>query len=149
MRKRKVLLGSLAGLAIILVGVLVVSQRPLRPARVTLAHFDRIKGWLEVNEKPITVAEVESLIGGPPDDYTTGPTGYPDQGGTWASVGPRLGEKAVASKVWQSDTGCIRVDLGPSGAVVGAYFVPCSRTIQGTLDNLLWRAKRQWHRWFS
>jgi hypothetical protein len=25
---------------------------------------------------------------------------------------------------------------------------PLARREQGPLDNLLWRAKRQWHRWF-
>ncbi len=36
---------------------------------------------------------------------------------------------------------------GRSGAVIYKGFVPGERVGQTPLENLLWRVKRQWHRW--
>jgi hypothetical protein len=49
---------------------------------------------------------------------------------------------------WESDSGSIGVKLDSSGKVLVAAFEPQQPVARSPLANLLWRAKRQWHRWF-
>jgi hypothetical protein len=49
--------------------------------------------------------------------------------------------------VWETDTAFVQVTLAGSGVMNGEYH-PLARIKQGPLENLLWRAKLQWHRWF-
>jgi hypothetical protein len=131
-----------------------------RPAQVTRASCDRIRVGM-------SRAEVESLLGGPPGDYRTGPTKMgpeseeslpmavpseplpsepssptPPPTINWALIKPH------ASCTWQGDTGFIDVTFSPEGVVRIKSFWPAIKLEQGPLDNVLWRAKRQWHRWF-
>jgi hypothetical protein len=46
-----------------------------------------------------------------------------------------------------SDSFLVGIGIDDSGNVVNKIGEP-GRTTQGPLDNLLWRAKRQWRCWF-
>jgi hypothetical protein len=49
---------------------------------------------------------------------------------------------------WLTDTGWYTVTFDDDGKVETRGFGSGTRVTQGPLDNLIWRAKRQWHRWF-
>jgi outer membrane protein assembly factor BamE (lipoprotein component of BamABCDE complex) len=134
MRRRKLLL-VLAGLAVaVAAGVVVLWPRP---ERITREDYDRIRPGM-------TRAEVEAILG-PPGDYRNGPT-YPDLPRpitlSWS------GDPDSPSAYWLGDRGGIYVYRGDPDRVGEASFVEVQRVPQDPLDNLLWRAKRQWHRWF-
>jgi hypothetical protein len=50
--------------------------------------------------------------------------------------------------VWSTDTGTVLVRFEPSGGARQVGYVIHARQQQSPLENLLWRAKRQWRRWF-
>ena len=82
--------------------------RPTVPG-ITEENFDRIK-------EGISRAEVESILGGPPGDYTTGPTITADSVG-----GPLLRQASgpeILSAQWTSDTAIVWVLFDTSGLVV-------------------------------
>jgi hypothetical protein len=128
MRRRKLLV-ALAGLAVVIVALAVVLWPLPQPAvRVTPEKYDRIaKG--EVT----TVAEIETLRGGPPGDYTTGPS---DE----SSVSLGSGARTVA---WYTDDGHIIVQAGADGRVDGVGFMPPKKA-SDVVNTLRWRAKRLW-----
>jgi hypothetical protein len=117
-----------------------------RAPRVTRENFDRIK-------EGMTRAEVEAILG-PPGDYSSGPTkwgplqiheklitkSYP-----WMSSRP--GPDVSRRDSWNEDEALISVSYF-CGDVVVKDFVRCEREPQPPLDNLLWRARRQWRKWF-
>jgi hypothetical protein len=49
---------------------------------------------------------------------------------------------------WETDDAAIEVGYGPSGELLFTIRRGQKRLPQSPLDNLLWRLKRQWHRWF-
>jgi hypothetical protein len=146
MRRRKLLV-ALAGLVVVVAAGAVGLRR--RADRVTRANYDRILTGM-------SRADVETILG-PPGDYATVPF---DNGS-----GTKLDPSDVYSEVVRSfstgdarnrDRACwcgndrvivIAFD-GPNGRVVGCSFMQPRRLNQSPLDNLLWRLKRQWHRWF-
>lgn len=80
MQNRKLLLGALAGLAVVLVTLVAFALRP-PPPRVTLENFRRI-------EEGMIRPEVEAILGPP---MLTGPTTGPEAipGDTWSEwIGP-------------------------------------------------------------
>jgi hypothetical protein len=88
-------------------------------------------------------AEVEAILG-PPADYRTGPSTYDPPLG-WYPMPQRL------IPTWRSDTGAIAVIFDDSGQVArdeGCEWRTCEKLSDNLLDNMLWQAKRQWHRWF-
>jgi hypothetical protein len=136
--RRPTLLVALAGLAVVVaVGVVVLWPRQ---NRITQENFDRIR-------EGMSLAEVEAILG-PPGDYRTGPTAYEEVGPTEEYDPTRM--------EWWTDTLLIDIDFDETGPLerggtqraAKAWVDPCTRVPQGPLDNLLWRAKRQWHRWF-
>jgi hypothetical protein len=151
MRRRKLLV-ALAGLAVVVaVGVVVLWPRE---DRVTRENRDRLK-------KGTTKAEVETILG-PPGDYRTGrgeedwgegtSRRIPDPGGVpWGWIkSPDLdmGRSQTGEQAhWVSDSVRIWVVMDDTGRVRDTA-VYNRRLTQGPLDNLVWRAKRQWHRWF-
>jgi hypothetical protein len=85
----------------------------------------------------MTRAEVHATLG-PPGDYRTGPT-------TEIRVAPR---KGPTPEWWKIDDAQIWVYYDQSGRVEDTLRNFTYRPEPKPLDNLLWRAKRQWHRWF-
>jgi hypothetical protein len=87
----------------------------------------------------MTRAEVEAILG-PPGDYRNGPT-IALNGSVIAPNGSRhQGD-------WVGNEGFIGV-VFDSGVVKHKYFYRTVKREQSPLENLLWRANRQWHRWF-
>jgi hypothetical protein len=138
MRRRK--LWWVVGLAVLLtVGVFVPGPSP-GPSLVTRENFDRIKGGMKK-------ADVEAILG-PPGDHQTGPEDIAASDGLWEDQ-VKLGDDPIAAeRQWAGDTCTIRVRFSTSGTVVGKAGFGSVRADQGALTNLLWRAKRQWQRWF-
>jgi hypothetical protein len=154
MRRRKLLV-ALAGLAVaVAAGAIVLWPRE---DRVTRANYDRIRDGM-------TRAEVEAILGppGPPGDFRTGhgETRVVFEDGStantrWIPDDPakplpnwsRLPGQSLLWATWMSDSFAIGIGIDDSGNVVEKVGYP-RRTTQGPLENLLWRAKRLWQRWF-
>jgi hypothetical protein len=157
MAKRRLRLVALAGLTVVAAGVAVVWPRP--PSRITRENFDRIPTGM-------SRAEVEAILG-PPGDYRTGPTTaheieycppspFPPSArpvrtvvSDWRpTVDPITGKTLNLGPFWDSDAGSAEVHFDEAGRVDGARYFGCKRVEQTLPENLVWRAKRQWHRWF-
>jgi hypothetical protein len=100
--------------------------------------FDRI-------QQGMTRAEVEAILG-PPEDFRSEPVAYPSGTEYWLQS---LKPNDASQRIWYTDTGLRVVFFAPDGLVSGAVFVPGNLSNRSPLDNLLWRLKRLWHRWFS
>lgn len=127
-----------------------------RPNRITW-DFNRI-------EPGMSRAEVEAILG-PPGDYRTGPTttaaynrivlfpsgclsfggtvqarvsGGMDQG-DWCSTSP--------GEIWESDAGKAKI-VFTDDRVSQVEKSSADKVSQNAAENLLWRAKRQWRKWF-
>jgi hypothetical protein len=137
--RRRTLLVALAGLAVVAAGVVVLW--PGRD-RVTPENFDRVRAGM-------TRAEVDAILG-PPGDYTTAPTegvrvtrskDYP----TFRAPGS---ESAYLQSCWLSDTAQAVVWFDYSGRANRGYYAPMRIKDETPWARFLWRAKRQWRRWF-
>jgi hypothetical protein len=134
MRKRTLLVVLAGVVVVVLLGC--TGHFLLSPSgQATHDNFARL-------ESGMSLAEVESILG-PSGDQTTGPAfkvlrGRLDE---WPPPGTTVVE-------WESDDSWITVAFDVSGREVAAVYSRMARNQQGPLDNLLWRAKRQWHRWF-
>ena len=148
MRRRK-LVAVVVGLAVLFAaGAFVLWPRP---ERITQENCDRIRTGM-------SRAEVEEILG-LPGDYRTGPGAtnlgrdviawvidpdvHPYPPSSWS----KIDEGPHSWGYWLGDSFQISVAIDDSGHVQGMYGFP-RRTTQGVVANLLWRAKRQWHRWF-
>jgi hypothetical protein len=155
------LLVALAGLAVM--GAAGAVALWPRADRVTRANCDRIQTGMNR-------ADVEAILG-PPGDYRTGlgetRLGEVDYGITqnviWmpdpaTDLVPTLSNWSThtgrwpawppsESASWMSDSFEISVTINESGSVVDKLGCPRRKTRE-LLGALLWRAKRQWHRWF-
>jgi hypothetical protein len=147
MRRRKLLV-ALAGLAVVAAGAVVLWPEP--PSRITRENFDRIR-------EGMTQAEVEAILG-PPGDYRTrlGDTKYQQgwqtdvdeyEDPTIATWNRLLHGGGVSVADWVGDTIWVQVFANDARVVARAFGFERRRNGHA-LDNLLWRAKRQWHRWF-
>jgi hypothetical protein len=131
--RRRTLLVALAGLAVVVAAGVVTLRAMSDPAaRITVKNYNRIR-------EGMSRAEVEGIIG-PPGDYTTHPTyGYVGSG-PWE---PQPGEES-----WLADEAVIKVQFDGTSKVVRALFSGnIAKPANGT-EAILWRAKRQWRRWF-
>jgi hypothetical protein len=150
MRRRKLLV-ALVGLAVVATAGVVVLWP--RPERVTKENYDRMHVGM-------TRTEVEAILG-PPGDYRSGlgETGYgstenmvwtPDPATELVRTLPNWSRIPDDQRLWASwlgDSFGIGIAVDESGSVADKVGCP-RRTTRGLLDNLLWRLKRQWHRWF-
>jgi hypothetical protein len=144
MRGRKLLV-VLAGL--MLVGVAVFC---LTPGRVDITHRNS-----EQIRRGMSRAEIQTIIGGPPGDYSTGPTTPVPRGLLQypaADEEPFFVTRALRAteltERWQDDGSRLTVSFDQSGHALEARHESLGRLELRPLDNLLWRAKRQWRRWF-
>jgi hypothetical protein len=140
MRKRKLL--AVGGvLALVAAGAFVAWP----PAyRITIKNLERV-------QEGMSRADVEAILG-PPGDYRTVPGRELfaiDRAIQSSRVKAREDEFSLglAFLVWSGDAHTIRIAFGPEG-VLDSYIEPVLRQEQSPLDNFLWRAKRQWRRWF-
>jgi hypothetical protein len=155
MRRRKLLV-ALAGLAVV-IAVATVVLWPRSSSRITRENFARIK-------QGMSRGEVEAILG-TPGDYRTGTgedlaagsegrSGYPEdesvRDGDWLVVEPdgSMMDSLGPRYVWISDTAQVQLRFDEDGRLIDRSFDPRRRLYQPPLENLLWRAKRQWHRWF-
>jgi hypothetical protein len=133
MRRRKLI--AAVGLAVLVaVGAVVLWPRT---DRVTREKFD----LLRVGMSRVQV----QVILGPPGDSSTVETAYDHYD---AAVGKWHPAVSDAADIWQTDAAEIAVSYSESGTVSGATYSTGCRLDDGPLGNLLWRAKRQWRRWF-
>jgi hypothetical protein len=149
MRRRK-LIAAVVGLAVlVVVGAFVLWPQTDQGDRITRENYNYIKIGM-------SRAEVEAILG-PAGDYATGSLRF---------AGPTLrvfsGEPSPPSEYvlsvrdaegydivrWRNDTGILTVYFDRTGQVFTKGFFHVERVEQGPLDNLLWRAKRLWRRWF-
>jgi hypothetical protein len=94
----------------------------------------------------MSLAEVEAILG-PPGDYRTRPTIYVPHIFSPPRLADRLASKPdVDIKKWEGDSGDIEV-VFRDGETKAAFYATDPLN-QGPIANLLWRLKRQWHRWF-
>jgi hypothetical protein len=149
--QRLALLALAIGLVVLAAWMFVLWQRP---SRITEENFERIQPGM-------SRAEVEAILG-PPGDYRTGrgeskmsesvmpPIWHPDRDPfdraltitTWREMG-----RSEQHGTWIGDSLSIDVIVAEAEHVQERY--ACTRRVtQGPFDNLLWRAKRQWRRWF-
>jgi hypothetical protein len=140
MRRRKLVVLVVGLAALVAVAMLVLWPRP---DRITRENYERIK-------EGMSRAEVESLLGAP-GDYRTGPVGYQtaeykEAVGRPASISLRGTKPAL----WLGDRGLVEVAFGQDGRALDSEsgFYRGVKLAQDPLDNLLWRAERQWRRWF-
>ncbi len=139
MRRRKWWL-VMAGLAVLL--VIPVFVLWCQPDRVTDETFGRIKVGM-------SRGEVRAILG-PPDDYRTVETEADIWGptvGDWSSAF-FIGGDGALTEDWEFNAGDIRVKYTEAGVVRAAMYFYAVELDSGLLDNLLWRAKRLWRRWF-
>jgi hypothetical protein len=129
MRRRRVLV-VLAGLAILAAGA--ISFLSLgKPDRISRESFVLI-------EHGMNQEEVEAILG-KPGDYAS----VPMQQMFFTYCGP---EKRTW-RTWQGDWGKIIVSFH-NDTVLEKEFLDAVPEDESPLDSLLWRAKRQWRKWF-
>jgi hypothetical protein len=134
--RRRTLLVVLAGLAVVVATGVFVLWPKAQPDRITQENFARVADGM-------SHAEVEAILG-PPGDHRTAPT----EATTDFVFFSADGTKIATPDVWRGDRANIYVAYDLAGCVMGKSSHANNRFPQSPLDNLLWRAKRQWHRWF-
>jgi hypothetical protein len=126
--------------ALILAGGVILLGSSPPPVRVTKATYDRIKDGMSPDE-------VNTIIGVAPGDYRTGPPIY-HYDNRDCSEGFFLEETAVH---WLTDEGQLTVNFGDfdgPGGVSGKAYWSTTRKRLGMIDDLIWRLKQKWYRWF-
>jgi hypothetical protein len=135
------------GLVVVIVAGVVVPWPAVE--RITETNTRRVKSGM-------SHSEVESILGRP-GDYTSKPTKPSNTDceqmfeatGEWFDPPLQDGKQIWPhEEVWQTDSARAGVYFDSRERVCASAFKPYVATAQGPLDNLLWRAKRQWHRWF-
>ena len=138
-----VLQRSLPGVTLIAVEGFVYWPLPQTDG-ITRENFRRI-------QLGMSQAKVEAILG-PPGEYRSGPVKY-------ELLTPVKGNEDQLStsfegqgqSIWMSDQALVGMEFERTGRVIGGpslVRLAGKKEPQGQSDNLLWRAKRQWHRWF-
>lgn len=113
-----------------------------RPGRITRENFDRI-------QEGMSAAEAEAILG-PLGIYFTGPVEYDldniDSFMKGLNEPLRTGEFGH-SECWNSDAATIVLRFD-AGKVARKLYVSSRRADRGLFDDLLWRVKLRWRRWF-
>jgi hypothetical protein len=141
-RRHKLLAATAVGLAVLVAaGAFVLWPRA---DRITRENFNRIHKWM-------SRAEVEAILGAP-GDHTTRPVVPVDiapllEAPFFSTTGKRTSDQRAE---WCGDCGLALVQFTDSGRVDAMGFCEMRPTAdQSALDKFLWRAKRQWQKWFS
>jgi hypothetical protein len=151
-RKQKLLVVA----AVALVAFFVFMLWP-QSSRITYEGFNRIEGGM-------SRADVKSILG-PPGDFRTRPTRGASVTVGGVSMSPLAVEKyddlhtfdraeALEAQItetteeWWSDSVFISVLYSRAGSVVQASCWNLDSPKQSPFDNLVWRAERQWRKWF-
>jgi hypothetical protein len=126
---------AIATLALASAGALVLWNQP---PEITREKYDRI-------HKGMTRAEVEALLGSP-GDYSTSPLVTMSS----LSLDPYdyKGIPPEPGLVWTADIGVVEIWFDEDNRVTTSMFDQAQRVKQSPLENLVWRAKRQWRKWF-
>jgi hypothetical protein len=106
-----------------------------RPSPVTKAAFDQL-------EVGMTRAEVEAILGGPPGDYTTGPTNP-----NLTAIGTI--DPEVEELWWCGDEGEINLGFDVRGVVFSKEWYDQEGERPGVIERLRWRIDRFWARVFD
>jgi hypothetical protein len=135
-------------IVVALVAAAVFVHCPRAPlSRITRENFDRIgtgPHWGLGDPSPTKRAELEALLGSP-GDYRTGLTLRPPRAGNSIILASQQPPTCLA---WEGDTLSIHVYVDPSGTVVFKDAMTNRPADQDTAEAILWRAKRQWRKWF-
>jgi hypothetical protein len=93
--------------------------------------------------KGMSPTQVSIIMGGPPGDYTSGPTHPPADG---RGVDERWLAKSGSYylRKWDTDTGLLIVQFGDKDDVTLKRFEPRERLPQTFIESLRWR----WDRWY-
>jgi hypothetical protein len=163
--RRRTLLVALAGLAVV-VAAGVVALLP-QPDRITQENYDRIQPTIDQIEvqsvfgllvdgprdgrTAMNREHVEAILG-PPGDHRTGPTMVPVQSDL-LTARPDLTTlvwegDSLTTLVWEGDSAIISVQVRPSGLAYSKNLMQNKLAESTPIERLLWRIKRQWHRWF-
>jgi hypothetical protein len=136
MRRRRLSL-ALAGL--IVLSIVTIALWPW-PDRATRENYDRI-------EVGMTRAEVVALLG-PSGDYTTRRLSLDPR--VFAELNPEEWKITENHKreEWFGDGGLLGVQYDSDSRVRAAIYMGVWWEKRTRLENLLWRAKRQWRKWF-
>jgi hypothetical protein len=111
---------------------------PRNTPLVTRENYERIVS-------DMTPSDVETILG-PAGDYRTGPTEECGKtAAAWLSAKRESRVHRCYGDWWESDSAAIFVQMDPEGDILKEY-TPC--TLKGPLEVFLWRAKRQWRKWF-
>ena len=147
--RSRTLLVALAGLAVVVAAGAVVLWP--REDRLTLENYQSI-------EYGMSRDQVLAILG-PPGDHRTGPTYLPmpnqplsDTTCNWLAIesmhqGYPWWSPEREDLFWNGDECDIWVCVGSKG-VKAMDYTSMEKVAQSPLDTLLWRLKRQWHRWF-
>jgi hypothetical protein len=153
--RRRTLLVVLAGLAVVgAVGVVVLWPKPITPG-LTQESFDRVEEGMTRPEVETLLGKASSFDGGglrvlPPSGVL--PPTHPDWG-IWrwddrASLPPEDGGTAPSGQWLYVVTTAASVSFDTSGRATSKYSEIFAVREPFSISSLLWRAKRQWHRWF-
>jgi hypothetical protein len=134
-------------LAVTVASILLI--RPVSRLRITREDFCRIR-------RGMSYPEVEAIMGCPPVDCSTGETDF-DRTAFEQLLredlvdeddSPAPGTHLAYAISWVTDTANFGVMFDASGKVIYRIYTPIRKVTDEPLANLLWRAKRQWRRWF-
>jgi hypothetical protein len=96
----------------------------------------------------MTLSHVEALLGGPPGDYRTIRPGVEHKDSDLRIMKDAFRNSARAIEFWQCDDALVWVSFNEKGQADNVGRFPMPTPTAGAIDNLFWRAKRAWHRWF-
>jgi hypothetical protein len=133
--RRKWVLVLVAVVVLLIVGLMLFPG----PSKVTRENCAQV-------QKGMTIAEVESVFGGPPGDYRTQPTV-----GDWAILGDphwRLVDGVPSWGVWYGDDCSIEVQLA-DGCVTNIVCFANERKSIEVSALVQWRLARWWGRLFK
>jgi hypothetical protein len=150
MRSRKLVAVTAAALVVLL--AIVACLLWPQPNRITQQNFDRIR-------EGMSRGEVVAILGAP-GDYRTAPSEFDWQGprGARAFCGDDIWVRAEGDRklllsesrteTWDGDEASAIVIFDASDRVFATDYLDNKKEEQTLLENLAWRAKRVWHRWF-